>query len=220
MVRLLLQAIQAFEKKVRVIYTQLRYKPQLSCSRWNVKQQQGCVRPFLHSVLMHLSMWRKYLQLPTGFVITWDCVLPLSPTQMPLDFVLFILYSKTVVCKQKALELLPKVEEVVSLMNEDEKTVVRLQEKRQKELWNLLKIACVSEPLYPGPQPSVCHLPGPFPLCAAVPPYKGDDKAANKSLSCCRSVFTYSWLRGAGVAELGPRLIVFIYACMRFLWLL
>lgn len=50
------------------------------------------------------------------------------------------------VCKQKALELLPKVEEVVSLMSEDEKTVVRLQEKRQKELWNLLKIACVSEP--------------------------------------------------------------------------
>ncbi|KAK7822977.1 hypothetical protein U0070_025794 [Myodes glareolus] len=74
MVRLLLQAIQSFEKKVRVIYTQL---------------------------------------------------------------------SKTVVCKQKALELLPKVEEVVSLMNEDEKTVVRLQEKRQKELWNLLKIACL-----------------------------------------------------------------------------
>lgn len=73
MVRLLLQAIQGFEKKVRVIYTQL---------------------------------------------------------------------SKTVVCKQKALELLPRVEEVVSLMNEDEKTVVRLQEKRQKELWNLLKIAC------------------------------------------------------------------------------
>jgi len=61
---------------------------------------------------------------------------------MPLELVTFTLYSKTVVCKQKALELLPKVEEVVSLMNEDEKTVVRLQEKRQKELWNLLKIAC------------------------------------------------------------------------------
>ena len=58
-------------------------------------------------------------------------------------------YSKTVVCKQKALELLPKVEEVVSLMNEDERTVVRLQEKRQKELWNLLKIACVSDLLRP-----------------------------------------------------------------------
>ncbi|KAM9068217.1 inhibitor of nuclear factor kappa-B kinase subunit beta isoform 3-T4 [Sarcophilus harrisii] len=73
MVRLLLQAIQSFEKKVRAIYMQL---------------------------------------------------------------------SKTMVCKQKALELLPQVEEVVNLMNEDEKTVVQLQEKRQKELWNLLKIAC------------------------------------------------------------------------------
>lgn len=71
---------------------------------------------------------------------------------------MFVLHSKTVVCKQKALELLPKVEEVVSLMSEDEKTVVRLQEKRQKELWNLLKIACVSDPrrgpvlLSPGPR--------------------------------------------------------------------
>uniref|UniRef100_A0A8D0H891 Inhibitor of nuclear factor kappa B kinase subunit beta n=1 Tax=Sphenodon punctatus TaxID=8508 RepID=A0A8D0H891_SPHPU len=71
--RLLLQGIQTFEKKVRLIYTQL---------------------------------------------------------------------SKTVVCKKKALELVPKVEEVMNLMNEDEQTVVRLQEKRQKELWNLLKIAC------------------------------------------------------------------------------
>lgn len=88
---------------------------------------------------------------------------------MPLEFVTFILYSKTVLCKQKALELLPKVEEVVSLMNEDEKTVVRLQEKRQKELWNLLKIACVSEPPTAGlpapgppaswafPPPGCCH---------------------------------------------------------------
>lgn len=72
-VRLLLQAIQTFEKKVRVIYSQL---------------------------------------------------------------------SKTVVCKQKALELFPRVEKVMTLMSEDEETVVRLQEKRQKELWNLLKIAC------------------------------------------------------------------------------
>lgn len=108
---------------------------------------------------------------------------------MPLDFVLFILYSKTVVCKQKALELLPKVEEVVSLMNEDEKTVVRLQEKRQKELWNLLKIACVSESLQPDPQHAVCHLLGPFSLYAAVLPYKGDHKATSLRL------------RGAGVAE-------------------
>lgn len=39
MVRLLLQAIQGFEKKVRVIYTQLRYKSRLSYLRWNVEKQ-------------------------------------------------------------------------------------------------------------------------------------------------------------------------------------
>ncbi|KAJ6653208.1 hypothetical protein lerEdw1_009994 [Lerista edwardsae] len=59
--------------------------------------------------------------------------------------VLYGQLSKTVVCKQKALELFPKVDEVISLMNEDEKMVVRLQEKRQKELWDLLKIACVMQ---------------------------------------------------------------------------
>lgn len=62
------------------------------------------------------------------------------------DLISFYFFnSKTVVCKQKALELFPKVEKVMNLMSEDEETVVRLQEKRQKELWNLLKIACVSK---------------------------------------------------------------------------
>lgn len=68
--------------------------------------------------------------------------------QLPMcDDVWFFFWSnsKTVVCKQKALELFPRVEKVMNLMNEDEETVVRLQEKRQKELWNLLKIACVSK---------------------------------------------------------------------------
>ncbi|XP_075457654.1 inhibitor of nuclear factor kappa-B kinase subunit beta isoform X1 [Ascaphus truei] len=50
--------------------------------------------------------------------------------------------SKTVVCKQKALELSPRVKEVMTQMREDEKMVVKRQEKRQQELWNLLKIAC------------------------------------------------------------------------------
>ncbi|KAH0623097.1 hypothetical protein JD844_031048 [Phrynosoma platyrhinos] len=64
---------------------------------------------------------------------------------------LYVQLSNTIVCKQKALELFPKVDEVMSLMKEDEKTVVSLQEKRQKELWNLLKIACVGESKVRGP---------------------------------------------------------------------
>ncbi|CAI9573616.1 unnamed protein product [Staurois parvus] len=62
--------------------------------------------------------------------------------------------SKTVLCKRKALELAPRVKEVMSLMREDEKMVVRRQEKRQQELWDLLRIAC-SKVRGPGITPPV-----------------------------------------------------------------
>ncbi|KAM4616407.1 inhibitor of nuclear factor kappa-B kinase subunit beta [Polymixia lowei] len=50
--------------------------------------------------------------------------------------------SKTVVCRQRVMELLPKVEGVVQRMAENEQVLMSLQEKRQRELWNLLKVAC------------------------------------------------------------------------------
>uniref|UniRef100_A0A7N9AWJ3 IkappaB kinase n=1 Tax=Mastacembelus armatus TaxID=205130 RepID=A0A7N9AWJ3_9TELE len=51
--------------------------------------------------------------------------------------------SKTAVCRQRVMELLPKVEGVVQRMAESEQVLMSLQEKRQRELWNLLKVACV-----------------------------------------------------------------------------
>lgn len=51
--------------------------------------------------------------------------------------------SKTAVCRQRVMELLPKVEGVVQRMAESEQILMSLQEKRQRELWNLLKVACV-----------------------------------------------------------------------------
>lgn len=53
--------------------------------------------------------------------------------------------SKTMVCRQRVLELLPRVEGMVSAMAQSEKQLLHLQEKRQKELWNLLKVACVRQ---------------------------------------------------------------------------
>ncbi|XP_030629381.1 inhibitor of nuclear factor kappa-B kinase subunit beta [Chanos chanos] len=50
--------------------------------------------------------------------------------------------SKTMVCRQRVMELLPRVEEVVRSMAESEQSLIKLQEKRQRELWNLLKVAC------------------------------------------------------------------------------
>lgn len=51
--------------------------------------------------------------------------------------------SKTALCRQRVMELLPKVEGVVQKMAESEQVLMGLQEKRQRELWNLLKVACV-----------------------------------------------------------------------------
>lgn len=182
MVRLLLQAIQAFEKKVRVIYTQLRYKPRFSYSggMWRSSKPCEAISSLHAGALTHLK--NIFIRLLNGLTTARAYVLLLSLPQTPLHFVLFILYSKTVVCKQKALELLPKVEEVVSLMNEDEKTVVRLQEKRQKELWNLLKIACVSEP-----RGQVRGPLRPFSLCALSSLCKVDHKPThNHSAAAAR----------------------------------
>uniref|UniRef100_A0AAY5LB75 IkappaB kinase n=1 Tax=Esox lucius TaxID=8010 RepID=A0AAY5LB75_ESOLU len=52
--------------------------------------------------------------------------------------------SKTVICRQRVMELLPRVEGVVQTMAESEQVLMNLQERRQRELWNLLKVACVS----------------------------------------------------------------------------
>uniref|UniRef100_A0AAR2KWU0 IkappaB kinase n=1 Tax=Pygocentrus nattereri TaxID=42514 RepID=A0AAR2KWU0_PYGNA len=54
--------------------------------------------------------------------------------------------SKTVVCRQRVMELLPRVEGMVSSMAQCEQDLLRMQEKRQKELWNLLKVACFGPP--------------------------------------------------------------------------
>uniref|UniRef100_A0AAQ4QU53 IkappaB kinase n=1 Tax=Gasterosteus aculeatus aculeatus TaxID=481459 RepID=A0AAQ4QU53_GASAC len=51
--------------------------------------------------------------------------------------------SKTAVCRQRVMELLPKVEGMVQSMVESEQVLMSLQERRQRELWNLLKVACV-----------------------------------------------------------------------------
>lgn len=58
-------------------------------------------------------------------------------------FLLCEQYSKTAACRQRVMELLPKVEGVVQKMAESEQVLMQLQEKRQRELWNLLKVACV-----------------------------------------------------------------------------
>lgn len=208
MVRLLLQAIQGFEKKVRVIYTQLRYQAA-------VPSEGGARRGPVPSPGPRRSARPRSGRAESS---------PPGPRSAPpdpgvLELIALGLHSKTVVCKQKALELLPKVEEVVSLMSEDEKMVVRLQEKRQKELWNLLKIACVSEPgrARPGGGRVGVHAssgPGPLGrLKGRIPP-------------CCLSDATGSstpWLEAASLQSLlltpcGPLLYISLFLKLVSCW--
>ncbi|XP_060736928.1 inhibitor of nuclear factor kappa-B kinase subunit beta isoform X1 [Tachysurus vachellii] len=62
--------------------------------------------------------------------------------------------SKTMVCRQRVMELLPRVEGMVSSMAQCEQELRCMQEKRQKELWNLLKVACskVRSPVSGSPE--------------------------------------------------------------------
>ncbi|KAJ0019253.1 hypothetical protein NQD34_006822 [Periophthalmus magnuspinnatus] len=71
--------------------------------------------------------------------------------------------SKTALCRKRVMELLPKMEEVVQKMVESEQVLMTLQEKRQRELWNLLRVACskVRSPVSGSPEglrTSVPHL--------------------------------------------------------------
>ncbi|XP_023688018.1 inhibitor of nuclear factor kappa-B kinase subunit beta [Paramormyrops kingsleyae] len=89
--------------------------------------------------------------------------------------------SKTVVCRQRVMDLLPRVEGLVSQMADREQALMALQEKRQRELWNLLKVACskVRSPVSGSPDggrgsPSVQSLQPPS---ASLEPSQSRDEA-------------------------------------------
>ena len=59
-------------------------------------------------------------------------------------FVPLVFNSTILVCKQRIVDLFPKLEGAVEGIKAAETTVMQMQMKRQKEFWYLLKIARVS----------------------------------------------------------------------------
>ncbi|XP_062989260.1 inhibitor of nuclear factor kappa-B kinase subunit alpha [Elgaria multicarinata webbii] len=55
---------------------------------------------------------------------------------------LFRHLSKLLGCKQKIIDLLPKIEVALNKIKEADNSVMQMQGKRQREIWHLLKIAC------------------------------------------------------------------------------
>uniref|UniRef100_A0A672G0H9 Inhibitor of nuclear factor kappa-B kinase subunit alpha n=1 Tax=Salarias fasciatus TaxID=181472 RepID=A0A672G0H9_SALFA len=65
--------------------------------------------------------------------------------QLYRKLTLSVLSSSTIlVCKQRIMDLFPKLEMAVENIKTAEAAVMQMQMKRQKEFWYLLKIACVS----------------------------------------------------------------------------
>uniref|UniRef100_A0A8C4Q6X7 IKBKB scaffold dimerization domain-containing protein n=1 Tax=Eptatretus burgeri TaxID=7764 RepID=A0A8C4Q6X7_EPTBU len=54
---------------------------------------------------------------------------------------LCVLLGKILACKQEIVALVPRLESSLERMKQSERTLTALQEKRQKDIWSLLKIA-------------------------------------------------------------------------------
>uniref|UniRef100_A0A4W6DVK7 Inhibitor of nuclear factor kappa-B kinase subunit alpha n=1 Tax=Lates calcarifer TaxID=8187 RepID=A0A4W6DVK7_LATCA len=84
---------------------------------------------------------------PHGYSDSSDMVKTILQTVQNQDRVLKDLYthlSTILVCKQRIVDLFPKLERAVESIKTAEAAVMQMQMKRQKEFWYLLKIACVN----------------------------------------------------------------------------
>ncbi|XP_069037021.1 inhibitor of nuclear factor kappa-B kinase subunit beta [Lepisosteus oculatus] len=117
------EALDTLEGKAMELYRKLREKPR-------DQRSSGDCQDIVRLVVQAVQFYEKKLR----------------------DFYTHL--SKTVVCRARVMELLPRVEGVVLRMAESERTVMSLQERRQKELWNLLKVACskVRSPVSGSPE--------------------------------------------------------------------
>ncbi|MEQ2272890.1 hypothetical protein XENORESO_016611 [Xenotaenia resolanae] len=87
----------------------------------------------------------KSNDLPHGYSDSSDMVRTILQTVQNQDRVLKDLYthlSAILVCKQRIVDLFPKLEKAVVNIKAAEAEVMQMQTKRQKEFWFLLKIAC------------------------------------------------------------------------------
>ncbi|XP_034537556.1 inhibitor of nuclear factor kappa-B kinase subunit alpha-like isoform X2 [Notolabrus celidotus] len=92
---------------------------------------------------------------PHGYSDSSDMVRTILQTVQNQDRVLKDLYthlSTILVCKQRIVDLLPKLERAVEGIKTAEAAVMQMQMKRQKEFWYLLKIACAQNN---SPSPSL-----------------------------------------------------------------
>uniref|UniRef100_A0A8C2F8C0 IkappaB kinase n=1 Tax=Cyprinus carpio TaxID=7962 RepID=A0A8C2F8C0_CYPCA len=124
------------------------HKPDLVSQQTDVSYLLRLTCVVFCSEVKAMELFRKLREKPRELRSMGDCQEVIKLVVQAVQFYerklrdFYTHLSKTMVCRQRVLELLPRVEGMVSAMARSEKQLQHLQEKRQKELWNLLKVAC------------------------------------------------------------------------------
>uniref|UniRef100_A0A8C2F5K9 IkappaB kinase n=1 Tax=Cyprinus carpio TaxID=7962 RepID=A0A8C2F5K9_CYPCA len=128
--------------------TGIAHKPDLVSQQTDVSYLLRLTCVVFCSEVKAMELFRKLREKPRELRSMGDCQEVIKLVVQAVQFYerklrdFYTHLSKTMVCRQRVLELLPRVEGMVSAMARSEKQLQHLQEKRQKELWNLLKVAC------------------------------------------------------------------------------
>uniref|UniRef100_A0A8C4VXJ9 Inhibitor of nuclear factor kappa-B kinase subunit alpha n=1 Tax=Gopherus evgoodei TaxID=1825980 RepID=A0A8C4VXJ9_9SAUR len=108
-------------------------------------RRQGDVMESLEQKAIELYKQLKPRPPDHAYSDSTDMVKIIVQTVQSQDRVLKELFghlSKLLGCKQKIIDLLPKIEVALNNIKEADSSVMQMQGKRQREIWHLLKIAC------------------------------------------------------------------------------
>ncbi|XP_057268327.1 inhibitor of nuclear factor kappa-B kinase subunit alpha isoform X3 [Pezoporus wallicus] len=140
-----------FQGQRAAMLSLLRYNANLIKMKNNMvsaSQQLKAKLEFFHQSI-RLDLERYSDQMAYGIYHAYsdstDMVKIIVQTVQSQDRVLKELFghlSKLLGCKQKIIDLLPKIEVALNNIKEADNSVMQMQGKRQREIWHLLKIAC------------------------------------------------------------------------------
>uniref|UniRef100_A0A8C5H5N9 Inhibitor of nuclear factor kappa-B kinase subunit alpha n=1 Tax=Gouania willdenowi TaxID=441366 RepID=A0A8C5H5N9_GOUWI len=125
-----------------------RFKNMLFSQSQQLRAKLACFKMSIqHDLQQYTRQSNTGPDPPHGYSDSSDMVKTILQTVQNQDRVLKDLYthlSTILMCKRRIVDLFPKLEKALQDIKGAEAAVMQMQMKRQKELWYLLKIVCVS----------------------------------------------------------------------------
>ncbi|XP_069096934.1 inhibitor of nuclear factor kappa-B kinase subunit alpha-like [Pleurodeles waltl] len=132
--------ISYLDENIMVLHTEI-----VELQRSPYARRQGDVMENLEQRAMELYKQLKPRSPEHGYSDSTEMVKIIIQTVQSQDRVLKELFghlSKLLGCKQKIIDLLPRIEMALNNIKEADSSLMQMQGKRQREIWHLLKIAC------------------------------------------------------------------------------